>query len=303
VPSYPGGLRPSATVVLAGGGARGHGEHVGWTDAAHASLRSTLGALVPRGRTRVGDLAAALAARTADPYHRAALEAAAVDLACRQAGTNLFRLADAVPTPVRYVLSFDRRIDPVSEARRLLAATPGLRLKLDVDGAWDDAVWAGLAATGAVDVLDWKGTGAVAEHERAHRFLPAALLEDPRPGAWSAGVRARLALDAAIGSAADLGRLPVRPAAVNLKPARLGGVLETLATAAACAAAGIAVYVGGMWEVGVGRAQLHVLAALLSPNGPNDVAPIAIGDAAPARPPRLAVDGDAPGYGARRGGT
>jgi len=224
----------------------------------------------------------------------AALEAAAVDLALRRAGTNLLRLAGVPSRPVRYVVSYDRRADPAAEARRLLAATPGLELKIDVDPAWNDDVWRALAATRAVAVLDWKGSGTAAQHDHAHRLFPDALLEDPGGAAWSDGVRRRFAADAAVLRAADVATLPVRPAAVNLKPARMGGVFEALAAADACRAAGIAVYLGGMWEVGVGRAQLHALAATLAPDGPNDVAPLGAG--AP-RPARLVLDDGAVGFG------
>ena len=89
-----------------------------------------------------------------------------------------------------------------------------------------------------------------------------------------------------------------RPAAVNVKPARMGGVLEALACVARCDAAGISVYFGGMFEVGPGRRQLWDLAALLAPDGPNDVAPIAVGEAPAPRPARLVVDAARPGFGA-----
>src|SRR5438034_8221284 len=53
---------------------------------------------VPRGRwARLGEWAEAMRARFSDPYERAALEAAAIDLALRQAGTNLFQLAGVTP--------------------------------------------------------------------------------------------------------------------------------------------------------------------------------------------------------------
>jgi hypothetical protein len=50
--------------------------------------------------------------------------------------------------------------------------------------------------------------------------------------------------------------------------------------------------------VDVGRRQLQALAALLCPDGPNDLAPIAHTGAMPARPLRITVDGDAAGFGA-----
>jgi L-alanine-DL-glutamate epimerase-like enolase superfamily enzyme len=233
--------------------------------------------------------------RIPDPYERAALEAAALDLALRQAGTNLARLIDAVPEPVRYVVSFGRLADPLDAIR---GEAPGVELKLDVDPAWDDATWAALGALGRVAVLDFKGGGTVADHERAHRAVPAALLEDPRPGdrSWSPSLRARVSVDGPLTSAAVLARLPLRPGAASVKPARMGGVLAALDLVAACATAGIPVYLGGMFEVGVGRRQLHALAALLSPDGPNDVAPLAVGTEPAARPARITVDAEAPGF-------
>lgn len=292
VPSYPGGARPSAQVTLAGGGHAGRGEHVAWSEAAHRDFAAGARAL-PRGRFALSEWAAAMARVTPAFHARAALEAAAIDLALRQAGTSCARLLGVIPAPVRYVVSHGRLAQPVAEAE------PGVELKLDVDPAWDEAAWAALAATGRVAVLDWKGTGTTAEHERAHRALPAALQEDPGAGdgAWSASLGARLSFDAALTTPGALATLPARPAAVNVKPARMGGVLTALDLVAACAAGGIAVYLGGMFEVGVGRAQLLHLAALLAPEGPNDIAPIATpGDHAP-RPPRLVVDPRAPGFG------
>jgi len=285
VRSYPGGARPTSTVVIAGRGVAGRGENVAWTAEAHARL--DVGA-VPRGTGRLGEWATAIASGIREPYARAAVEAAAIDLALRQAGTNVFELADVAPAPVRYVVSFERVTDPVARAR----AEPGpVALKVDADPSWDDATWAALTSTGRVAVLDFKGAGRAPELERAHRALHDALLEDPGDAAWSGSLRRRLALDAAIVSAAALDDVVVRPVAVNLKPARMGGVLEALRCAARCADRGIAIYIGGMFEVAVGRRQLRALAAVLCPDATNDIAPL---DSA-ERPLRLAVE-DGPGF-------
>jgi L-alanine-DL-glutamate epimerase-like enolase superfamily enzyme len=296
VPSYPDEPRPHSLVTLRGGGVAGRGEHVGWTVAAHVACRDQVLPRVPRGRWRLAAWSAALAGVVPAPYDRAALEAAAIDLALRQQGTGLFGLLHEVPRPVRYVVSFGRVPDPAAEARRHGA----VELKVDVDPAWDDATFAALAAAGRIAVLDWKNLGARADHERAHRLLPDALLEDPcwELAPWSTAVQGRLAADAPLERAADVHRLPVRPVAANLKPARMGGVLEALDAAAACEARGIAVYLGGMFEIDVGRRQLHALAALLCPDAPNDLAPIARAGETPARPARVAVDGEAVGFGA-----
>ncbi len=280
VPSYPGGVRPTSEVRLGDG----RGECVAWTAEAHEAFRARM-AGVPRGRwARLGEWAEAMRARFTDPYERAALEAAAVDLALRQAETNLFERAGITPRPVRYVVSYGRLRDPMADVE------PGVELKLDVDPAWDEATFAALRR---VAVLDFKGTGNPTDHERAHRAVPEALIEDALAGPWSASLSTRLSFDAPVTSAHALDALPVRPAAVNLKPARMGGVLEALAFAERCTREGIAVYVGGMFEVGAGRRQLRALAALLCPDAPNDVAPLV----PPERPPRLAVDVSAPGFG------
>jgi hypothetical protein len=285
--AYPGGVRPTSEVRLD----EGRGEHVAWTAAAHERFRSRLGG-VPRGRwPRLDAWVAAMRAHFADPYERAALEAAAIDLALRQARTSLFGLLDAAPRPVRWVASFEKVADPVARARD---EGPSAELKVDADPAWDDGVWAALAALGRVAVLDFKGSGTAADHERAHRVLPRALIEDPAGrGPWSPALSRRLAFDAPVTSAAALDALPARPAAVNVKPARMGGVLEALACGTRCRAAGIPVYLGGMFEVGVGRRQLRALAALLCPDAPNDVAPLVETE----RPARLPVDGAAVGFG------
>jgi L-alanine-DL-glutamate epimerase-like enolase superfamily enzyme len=277
--SYAGGARPTSEVRLGAG----RGECVAWTAEAHEAFRARMG-LVPGGRwARLDGWVAAMRERFVDPYERAALEAAAIDLALRQAGTNLFALAGVPPAPVRYVVSYGPLRDPMA------GVEPGAELKLDVDPAWDAGTWASLRR---VAVLDFKGGGATGDHERAHRAAPGAWIEDPRPSdGWSSSFRERLSWDASVTSAGALDALPT-PAAVNLKPARMGGVLEALACATRCREAGVAVYVGGMFEVGAGRRQLRALAALLCPNAPNDVAPLV----PPARPARLAVDPDAPGF-------
>jgi hypothetical protein len=289
VAGYPGGPRPHATVTLHGAGHAGRGEHVAFDHAAHAALRAHAGRLAGL-RGTVADVGRRLADRPA--WERAACEAAALDLALRQGGTNLWRVAGVVPGPFHCVVSFGGVDDPAATARAL----GDVALKVDADPAWSEATWAALRDAGRVAVLDWKGGGTRAAHEAAHRRFPDALVEDPAVAAspWSAGLAARLAVDQALTAPDDLDRLPVAPVAANLKPARLGGVLPLLATAGRCAARGVAVYVGGMWEVGVGRRQLHVLAALLAPDGPNDVAPLA-----ERLPPggRLTVDADAPGLG------
>jgi hypothetical protein len=296
VPSYPDGPRPTSTVALSGGGHTGRGEHVGWTPGAHTAFAAAVGGGLAPGRLSLAELRARLASSFADRYGRAAVEAAAIDLALRQSATTLAEIATTPAKDTRYVVSLAPGDDPVAAVGRELAAGAP-EIKLDADPRWDAALLERLAGLGRIAVLDWKGTGDPAAHERARAAMPRALHEDPAPDprrgalAWSTGLRARLAFDQPLASARDLDRLPAPPVAVNVKPSRMGGWLEAIELVAAAGARGVGAYLGGMFEVGVGRAQLLALASLVCPDSPNDIAPIAVTGAAAGRPARLAPRG------------
>jgi len=270
VPSY-GGRRPTSLVRLVGTGRLGEGEHVGFTDDAHAAFLRTVDRWDLGGSWRIASLAHAMRERGLHPYDRAAIEMAAVELALRQRATTLGTLAGVVPRPVRTVVSFGRVADPAAEAAR----HPDVALKLDVDPAWPETVWRALAALGRVDILDWKGAGDAAAYAHALRWLPEVLHEDPAEP-YPAEIGQALALDAAVTEPAAIDTLA--PVACNLKPARMGSLLDVLRTAARCARRDIAIYVGGMFEIGVGRRQLRDLASVLCPDAPNDLAPVPLAE-------------------------
>lgn len=273
---YPDGPRPTSTVELLGGGFTGVGEHVGWTDSEHAAFRERARGIA-RGAWTVADWASRLA--DVLPYDRAALEAAAIDLALRQRRTSLLGLARVAVRPVRYVKSFDRTADAAS-----LAACSA-ELKIDVDPAWTEDAWRRLSTTGTVAVLDFKLGGDRAVLERARRWFPLAWIEDP-PGdaaTWPAGVAEHWSADATVTGVAALEAMSPMPAAVNVKAPRVGGVLEAVACLEWCTSHGRTAYIGGMFEVGVGRRQSLVLAALFTADGPNDIAPLGNPAASTAR--------------------
>lgn len=266
IAEYPGGARPSAVVTLSGQGCTGDGEHVGWTDAAHAAF-AVVARGVPRGSRTVGDWCDSMRNTVGDPYDRAALEAAAIALALRQRGTTLADFAERPTSRLRVV----RSPAPGPDLAVALTANPDAELKLDVDPAWTRETWTALAASGRVAVVDFKGRGRPAQVRDAHRALPDAWLEDPPPGA-PGETATRTSLDATITSVAVLDTLPARPAAVNVKVPRMGGVFAALDALTWCGRRGIPTYMGGMWEVGPGRRLSRDLARLFSPDGPNDVA-------------------------------
>ena len=134
-------------------------------------------------------------ARVSPDYRRWAFESAALDLALRQAGTNLAAALGREPRPLNFVNSmrlagFDpsekSSIEPLLER---LAVYPTLRFKLDPFNDWDDELIAALVETGAVDSLDlkgfYKGTPVDVDHRpralrEADRGLPRRLARGPR---------------------------------------------------------------------------------------------------------------------------
>jgi L-alanine-DL-glutamate epimerase-like enolase superfamily enzyme len=221
-------------------------------------------------------------------YRRWAFESAALDLALRQAGRPLHAVLDRPPRPVRFVVS-SRLGDPptLAPVERRLARYPDLRFKLDATPEWTDALIAALQATRAVDSIDFKGAykGTAVDvvtdpglYRRVAEAFPDAWLEDPDlddPAARAALAphEDRITWDAPIHDVRDILAAPVLPRTVNLKPSRFGSLEALFAAYDFCAERGIGAYGGGQYELGPGRGQIQLLAALFHPDGPNDIAP------------------------------
>lgn len=92
----------------------------------------------------------------------------------------------------------------------------------------------------------------------------------------------RVSYDAPIGSAEDIGATPLAGRVVNVKPSRIGSLRALFEVYARCAREGRPMYGGGMGELGVGRGQIELLAALFHADAPNDVAPSAYNEDDPA---------------------
>ena len=217
-----------------------------------------------------------------------AFESAALDLALRQAGRPLHEVLGREPRPLRFVNSLGLGDPPATDTiHRRLARYPDVHFKLDAAAAWSLALCEDLAATGAVEVVDFKGQyGMEVEDEEALAAMyghviatfPDAILEDPHdlPAAREAIAphADRVSYDALITQADDLDKTPVNPIrVVNIKPCRTGSLRRLLALYARGEADGLLMYGGGMGELGVARGQIQLLASLFHPDGPNDVAP------------------------------
>jgi L-alanine-DL-glutamate epimerase-like enolase superfamily enzyme len=240
-----------------------------------------------------------------------AFESAALDLALRQNSLSLAEALGREPRPVWFVASMrlpePASIDPVL---RRLGLYPDLRFKLDVTSSWDDDLISQLAATGAVDTVDFKAhydglaVGGDVDPELYRRVaegLPDAWIEDPALTPETEPVLAshasRITWDAPIHSVADVTALSTTPRIVNMKPSRFGTLEAFLETLDFLEAEGIGAYGGGQFELGPGRGQIQHLAAIFHADAPNDVAPLGYHEVQPnLLPSPLLVPADAVGF-------
>ncbi len=302
-------LRKTTVVRLHGAGEEGIGEDVTYHAEEHDRLSERGADLALSGSWTLDSFSehvATLPLFHAEPeqhayydYRRWAFESAALDLALRQAGRSLGAAIDREARPVSFVVSGGLGDPPSTERiHAWLALYPGIRFKLDASPAWTEELIAELAATGAIDSIDFKGQyrGTVVDtppdpvlYRRVAEGLPDAWLEDPGLTEDTIAVlephRERVTWDAIIHSVEDIAELRWPPRTVNVKPSRFGSVERLFAAYDYCAANGIGAYGGGQWELGPGRGHIQLLAALNHPDTPNDVAPGAYNlDPAPGLP-------------------
>jgi len=218
-----------------------------------------------------------------------AFESAALDLALRQAGRPLHDVLGLELRPVRFVNSLCLGPEPsIEPVRRRLARSPDVHFKLDAEATWAPGLVDELAATGAVDTVDFKGqygfevedpAALGALYDRVLAAFPDAYLEDPHDlpeVAQRLGDHLeRVSYDAPIRSAEDIDATPLAARVVNVKQSRIGSLRALFDVYARCAREGRPMYGGGMGELGVGRGQIELLAALFHADAPNDVAPSA----------------------------
>jgi hypothetical protein len=230
---------------------------------------------------------------TSRHYRRWAFEAAALDLALRQADTDLANAFDRSSDPVRFAVS--TRVESFERVERLLEVAPGSEFKLDPVPDWSDDLIERLADLDRVRVLDLKGfyegTDVDTEPEpefyrRVVEAFPDAVVEDPalteetRP--VFEGEEDRVAWDYPITGVKSVEESPWEPRWLNVKPSRFGTVRSLLDTVEYCRERDVRLYGGGQFELGVGRGQIQALASVFYPDAPNDVAPGGYNDPEPS---------------------
>jgi hypothetical protein len=291
--------RITTHVRLVGAGADGLGEDVSVFREDGTALHETRPSLPLEGEWTLAGFCEHLATLELWPqppewdvavrFRNWAFESAALDLALRQVGYSLHDVLGLEPQPVRFVNSLGLGKEPsIEPVRRRLARSPGVRFKLDAEATWAPALVDEVAATGAVDTIDFKGQygfevkdpdalGALYDHVLA--AFPDAYLEDPHDVpeiAQRLGDHLeRVSYDAPIRSAQDIGSTPLAGLVVNVKPSRIGSLRPLFDVYARCARERRPMYGGGMGELGVGRGQIELLASLFHADAPNDVAPSA----------------------------
>jgi hypothetical protein len=309
--------RLTTIVKLSGGGHEGVGEDVTYDSLDHIAQQDhgppggLAGSHTFAGFSELLDSvdlfpAAPPARDVSREYRRWAFESAALDLALRQAGTNLAAILDREPRPVNFVSSmrlggFGDERSSIEPLLARLAVYPTLRFKLDPTNDWDDELIAALVETGAVDSLDlkgfYKGTPVDVEtdpelYAKLIEAFPEAWLEDPDVNEETKPlldpVSERVTWDAPIHSIADIEAMPWSPPkTVNVKPSRFGPIRNLFATYDYCEERGIGAYGGGQTELGQGRGQIQYLASIFHPDTPNDVAPGGYNDPSQATKPGL----------------
>jgi hypothetical protein len=241
-------------------------------------------------------------------YRRWGFESALLDLALTQAGTGLASVLDRDPKPVRFLVSTGLGDPPSADPiEQWLAIDPDIEFKIDLTQRPAPDVLDRLVETGAIVAIDlkahyaglpagvddegetpsWIGDPAPDPdfYEAVLEAFPETVIEDPavteatRPVLEPASDR--IAWDAPVHSIAEFDDQPLDVGRCNVKPSRFGTLEQVCDFIDYARGQGIDLYGGGQFELSVGRGQLHELASLWYPDGPNDVAPRAYNEPGP----------------------
>ncbi len=302
--------RVSTLVHLHGGGLQGSGEDVVYDAEDQVAFQAAGPVHQLAGRYALAELCELIESLDLFPvapkhevsrlYRVWAFHSAALDLALRQADKPLHAVLDREPAAMRYVCSVRLGEPPTLEPVTLrLRLDPTLLFKLDATSSWTPELIDALVRSGVVEAIDFKAFyhGTIVDqspdpllYQRVVDAFPDAWLEDPdvvdpATAEVLAGHHDRITWDAPIHSIADIESLPFAPRMVNIKPSRIGRLVNLCAAYDYCSEHRIGAYGGGQTELGAGRGQAQYLASMFHPDAPNDLAPSAYNAAAP--PPGL----------------
>ena len=246
--------------------------------AAEMMTRYLIPALRDSGDVRAETVAPTLAFVKGHRMAKAALETAILDAELKARGQSLgsFLGATKERVPSGVSVGIMDSIPQLLEAVEKYLAQGYLRIKLKIEPGWDVEPVKAVREKFGDDLLlqvDANTAYELADAPHLARLDPFNLLLIEQPldeedlvqhAELSKRIRTPVCLDESIVSAkvaADAVKLG-SCAVVNVKPARVGGYLESRRIHDVCHAAGIPVWCGGMLETGIGRAANVALAAL-----------------------------------------
>lgn len=258
-----------------------------WLDGAWAVLNRHLCQAVLRSPSveHPEDIGKTLAWVRGHRMAKASLEAAVLDAWLRSRGERLADFLGAVRdrVPCGVSVGIASSVDALLEEVRGYLARGYRRVKLKIEPGWDAAVIRDVRAALPDTRLSVDANAAYSlsdlEVFQALDELGLVMIEQPlhhedlvNHAKLQARLRTPICLDESIRSAADaaaaidLGACRV----INIKPARVGGILEGKRVHDVAKDRGVPVWIGGMLETGIGRAANVALAALEGVTMPGD---------------------------------
>ena len=238
------------------------------------------------------DVATALQRIRGNTFARAGVEQAFWSLAAVKTGRSMRELvggtADAVA--VGESLGITETVEETVEEATTRLAEGYQRIKLKIQPGWDvDVVAAVRAAIGDSVMLQVDANAAYtpADIEQLARLDEFGLACIEQPLGWDqllehAELQRRITtpvcLDESLRSYDDVRRALDIDACrnVNLKPARVGGITESMRIAELCSERGVPLWCGGMMESGIGRAAHLALCSLPAFTHPADMSPASV---------------------------
>lgn len=234
----------------------------------------------------------AMGAIRGNTFARAAVEGAFLSLQAQTQGRSLRDLlgGTAERIPVGESIGLHEDPDETLDEVRQRVAEGYQRIKLKIAPGHDLAIVAAVRdAIGDEAALQVDANAAYRLSDADHlaRLDEFDLLCIEQPLAWDDLVehaelqrrlRTPICLDESLRSVDDVRRAITLGAcrSVNIKPGRMGGLLESRQAALLCAERGIPVWCGGMIESGIGRAGNLALCALPAFTQPADMSPASV---------------------------
>jgi O-succinylbenzoate synthase len=238
------------------------------------------------------DVAAAMSRIRGNTFARAGVEEAFWSLQAAVEGRSLRDLLGGVRdrVPVGESLSIAETIDETLEEVDLRLREGYQRIKLKIRPGWDvEPVRAVRESFGAEVMLQVDANAAytLADVDDLRRLDEYDLACIEQPLEWDAllehaelqkQISTPVCLDETLRSVDDVRRALSIGACrnVNLKPARVGGLTESLRIAELCRENGVALWCGGMMESGIGRAGNLALCSVPGFTEPADMSPASV---------------------------